>query len=445
MSSYENLLTDPDLLARWNGDGNNDNVGDLINIANSGTYDGTWVGTPSYFDGQNPDVKAFNCNDANYFTTSGPTLTGALTFTATINTTVTTITDQIAHFYLQSSPFPGWGVRLVDGELQFWMGDGSWRSAQSNDYNTGEYIPIAIVYNGSTVNFYKNGVPDGSVAAASSIPEFTGIKAIGATNVGTSIWGGTLEDVRIYDKALNAAQIGYIASGPTLTYESVVSSATVHCPLQDVAGSSTIDNLVGADGDWIGTAFTTVSGPITPLPSAINFVSNRIETGYFTGFGNNQHGTLAIWLDQDVRSNFRVPFSTRGGNYGFLMRIDSTGALTILLGNGSTLQSHVSGYTIPLNTWVHIAVAWDNTECQWYINGEPYGSPISSVGVRYLNYELMIGSQGDGGYTFDGQMADALFFAGTKLSSAEIAQIYLGPTATKISNIFNFYNRLRQK
>lgn len=209
----QSLLTDPALLARWNGDGNGDDTGDLINAANPGTFDGTWVGSASYLDGQYPGVKAFNCNDARYFTINGPTITGNLTFTATIKTSVSVITDQIAHFYQQSTPFPGWGVRHVDGAIQFWCGDGAWRVSQSSDYNSGVLVAIACVYNGSTVSFYKNGVFDGSQAAPASLPTYAGTKSIGAVNNGSSVFGGTIEDVRIYDRALSGAEVLAIANG----------------------------------------------------------------------------------------------------------------------------------------------------------------------------------------------------------------------------------------
>lgn len=60
--SYWSLIDDPDLVARWNGDGDGDNVGDAINAANPGTYDGTWLGTPAYADPPvgKGDGKAFH-------------------------------------------------------------------------------------------------------------------------------------------------------------------------------------------------------------------------------------------------------------------------------------------------------------------------------------------------------------------------------------------------
>jgi hypothetical protein len=66
---------------------------------------------------------------------------------------------------------------------------------------------LATTYDGATLRLYVNGTQVGSKAQTGSIPASTGALRIG----GNAIWGewfaGTVDDVRIYNRALTAAEI----------------------------------------------------------------------------------------------------------------------------------------------------------------------------------------------------------------------------------------------
>ena len=66
---------------------------------------------------------------------------------------------------------------------------------------------LAATYDGTTIRLYVNGVQKATAASASTLLASAGPLRLG----GNSIWGeyfaGKLDDVRIYDKALTAAQI----------------------------------------------------------------------------------------------------------------------------------------------------------------------------------------------------------------------------------------------
>ena len=66
---------------------------------------------------------------------------------------------------------------------------------------------LAVTYDGTTLRLYVNGAATGSAVFAGSIPASTGVLRMG----GNSIWGewfkGTLDELRVYNRALSQAEI----------------------------------------------------------------------------------------------------------------------------------------------------------------------------------------------------------------------------------------------
>jgi hypothetical protein len=66
---------------------------------------------------------------------------------------------------------------------------------------------VAGTYDGTTVRLYLNGVQAASVAISGAIATSTGVLRMG----GNSLWGeffqGRLDEIRIYNRALNATEI----------------------------------------------------------------------------------------------------------------------------------------------------------------------------------------------------------------------------------------------
>ncbi|MGE0026858.1 MAG: LamG domain-containing protein [Thermoleophilia bacterium] len=71
----------------------------------------------------------------------------------------------------------------------------------------GTWTHLAVTFDGAQLRFYRNGVLVTSTAAAGSILTSTGVLRIG----GNQVWGewldGRIDEVRVYNRALTAAQI----------------------------------------------------------------------------------------------------------------------------------------------------------------------------------------------------------------------------------------------
>ena len=88
--------------------------------------------------------------------------------------------------------------------------------ATSGDLLDNQWVHVAAVYDGATMKLYKDGVEVGSVAKTGSITTNSGVSAwIGGNPPGATdrAWDGQIDDVRVYSRALTAAEIAVLVGG----------------------------------------------------------------------------------------------------------------------------------------------------------------------------------------------------------------------------------------
>ena len=66
---------------------------------------------------------------------------------------------------------------------------------------------LAVTYDGAVLRLYVNGAQAGSLSHAGVIPASTGVLRLGGNSIWAEWFAGVLDDVRIYDRALTAAEI----------------------------------------------------------------------------------------------------------------------------------------------------------------------------------------------------------------------------------------------
>lgn len=92
--------------------------------------------------------------------------------------------------------------------LSFWDGT-AWRNSNNSVLTTSSWQHIAVTWNGSTVNFYVNGSPQGSVSGV-NMTTSTGNVSIGRQ--GGTVWqcnyfSGSIDEVAIYNRTLSATEV----------------------------------------------------------------------------------------------------------------------------------------------------------------------------------------------------------------------------------------------
>jgi hypothetical protein len=81
---------------------------------------------------------------------------------------------------------------------------------------TGAWTHLATTYDGSVLRLYVNGAQVRSLAAGGSISVSTGQLKLGGNAIWSEWFAGLMDDVRIYSRALTAAEIAGDMTAPVV-------------------------------------------------------------------------------------------------------------------------------------------------------------------------------------------------------------------------------------
>jgi len=185
----------------WHGDDDYDDA--------AGSNDGMSAGAVAFAAGVNGDGFALS-GLANSFVQvpNDPSLqiTGSITMDAWINQAAVggRIIDKVTAFNVD-----GYLLDVVGDRLRLFVG-GVWVVSNA-PMPTGTFMHVAGVYNGTSLAVYINGVLSNEIpTAVASIPISDNSVRIGADSTGGSLFNGIIDEPRIFDRALSAAEIATI-------------------------------------------------------------------------------------------------------------------------------------------------------------------------------------------------------------------------------------------
>jgi PKD repeat protein len=322
---------------------------------------------------------------------------------------------------------------------------------------------LAGTYDGATLRLFVNGVLVSSRGVSGSLTTSSGVLRIGGNSVWGDYFAGRIDDVRIYNRALTAAEIqgamntpvrppnqppaaaaqasplsgpapltvtfnGTGSSDPdpgdTLTYtwdldgDGQFDDSTIPRPTVTYSGPGTytvslrVTDSHQASSDSAPIVITVTSPPTPGLMAAYNFdqgsgtavpdASGHGHTGTISGAtwtATGKYGgalsfdgvndwvtiadsarldlttgmTLSAWVFPTAHATFRtVVMKERPGTevYGLYSSTanDHPGA-GILRGGTSRVVDVTGPQPLPLNTWTHLAVAYDGTTLRLFVNG----------------------------------------------------------------------------
>ncbi|MDD5431331.1 MAG: LamG domain-containing protein, partial [Candidatus Pacebacteria bacterium] len=168
---------------------------------------GTWGGTGTHYAGGKVGSYAGQFNGSDDILSCGSSTslrpTNTVTVTAWINGSFSSKGAVSYHYNVGDSSY---GIR--EGTVQVYTSSSNTVSMTSG---SGWYF-YAMTYDGSTLTGYKNGASIGSTAASGNITYNYGM-CIGAQHCvsgGYHFFSGYIDDVRVYTRALSAAEISAI-------------------------------------------------------------------------------------------------------------------------------------------------------------------------------------------------------------------------------------------
>ncbi len=232
-------------------------------------------------------------------------------------------TAESKHFWMLSTIRSG-----SDTRLRFRLKAGGQTTtlvASSGNLTENQWFHAAGVYDGASMKLYLDGVlvgslnKTGAIAVSSSVPAWIGGNPTDPT---IRPWQGAIDDVRIYDRALSAAEVlALIGNAPPVAVDDTL--------VTDEDTSARIV-LQGSDPDGDALTFSILSGPVSGtlsgvLPS-LTYVPNTNFNGadgfvfqVDDGKGGTDAGTVSITVnavndlpvaqDQGTATDMDVPLA----------------------------------------------------------------------------------------------------------------------------------------
>ena len=330
---------------------------------------------------------------------------------------------------------------------------GAYEGVNSAPHNDNKWHLVTATFDGSFIRIYVDGKSDATPVTQVSTSLSTnsyGFK-IGrnANDQGPSFgaFTGLIDDVRIYNRALSAAEISKL-------YNTTAGSkiqASLPGPNSVSSGPAGWWTFDGDKTNW-NTGVTQDSsgsgnnGQMISMSTSTSPVEGR--TGQALSFdGASQHITapepstvttslsLAAWIYwQDSSANSVVVYNGNmsSNGYGFLIGNDigsSGNYLGVILGGVSWSETGSGGthYVLPHNAWTHVVATWNGSTWCLYANGSLYhcdgtsapGTPSYSPSSQAMQFA----AQANGTNPFHGYLDDVRIY-NRGLSATEIKQLY---------------------
>jgi FtsP/CotA-like multicopper oxidase with cupredoxin domain len=296
--------------------------------------------------------------------------------------------------------------------------------------SVGEWHHVAGTYDGAVLQLYVDGALARSTAVTGNIagsgrPLFIG---------GNEFWGewfaGVIDEVRIYDRALTAAEIQADMSTPVLSDE-------MGPPVQNGAGlvaAYGFDELSGTvlfDASPAGN-HGLISGATAPTRTADGRFGRALA---FDGVDDLvritdsasldiTRMTLSAWVNPSASGGWRSVVlkerPTTGLAYGLYANSDANGPEVSLRIAGATADQHATmPSSLPVGEWHYVAATYDGTALRLFVDGVEVSATPLSGNIATTARPLFIGGNEFWGEWFGG-VIDELRVYNRALTAEEI-------------------------
>jgi hypothetical protein len=292
ISSFAVCLSAQGQIARWKFNNN-------ANDASANAINGTALNSPTYTADSKEGAYSLTLNGTNQYIDFGnptqvPAGTSARSLSAWAKTATTTGTRQIAAY----------GTATIRKSMGFGMNGTTLTAGAFNDefnvtsfWTTGVWHHIVLTYDGTTARLYVDGTEVTNSAKSWNLTRSTVV--VGRNVNGNSYWNGQVDDVRIYDIALSAAQVTALAAvppAPTSPSATAASSSILNLAWTD--GSSTEAGFQIERSTTSGSGYTLINTtaanstsfqdvgltPLTPYYYRMRAVADNANSAYTSQF-----------------------------------------------------------------------------------------------------------------------------------------------------------------
>lgn len=169
-----------------------------------------------------------------------------------------------------------------------WIGRSSAAAAAALPLNA--WTHVAMTYDGRDMRFYRDGTLVATTPRTGAIPAGTGPLAIGSNAVWGEQFSGRLDDLRVYDRALTAAEVALVRDVPLgpVTGDTAAPSVAITAPAAGATVSGTAVSLSATADDDVEVSSvefrvgTTTVGTDTTAPYSVTWNSTTVPNGDVT-------------------------------------------------------------------------------------------------------------------------------------------------------------------
>lgn len=415
----------------------NEGSGTAAADASGNGVNGTLVNSPAWVAGMLSNALSFNGTNSyvnmNNASATGPLKPASLpvTISGWIKTTGT-VGMVFASDEWDNSKYAGYCLQLVGGKLVCNFGNAATGIGSANRQSktgttvltAGQWYHVAAVIQGaSNMQIYLNGVDDGGAysGSAGAMAYTTTTSKIGSGG-NANYFNGVIDDVRIYNRALSATEIGLLKNGPVSNWRLDESSGSTAIDSGTAGITGTLVNSPTVTTGWFSNALNfngstsyinmnnaSMTGPLKPaLPVTISGWIQMSGTTAGTIFASDEWDTAKY-----AGCSLQVIGTHLVCNYG-----DAGGA------GPANRQSKTGTTVLTVGQWYHVAaVIQGPTTMTLYVNGVDDGGSYSGSAstVVYTTATTKIGTGGNANY-FNGIIDDVRVYS-RALSAAEISAL----------------------
>lgn len=344
-------------------------------------------------------------------------------------------------FYVISdgSTYLALNISMSAGVYNIYLNSGSPTSSFAHGISVGTWAHVAMVRSGSTVTLYTNGVSKGTISNSSTLGYSA--PSINRTGGGVSGLDRYISNIRVV-KGTAVYTSAFTPSIIPLT--AITNTQLLTCQSNRFVDNSSNAFIATITGSLTVKRFSPFSPPTPYSTSTIG------GSGYFNGssqlsftansafaFGTGDF-TVECWYFATSNPGYRSLIETRasnGTNTGWALAADSGGAMYVYA-NGFI----VTGITIVLNTWNHVAFTRSGSTQYLFLNGVLVSS--AATARTYSDTNLGVGgiSYGTGEY-WTGYLSNVRLIKGTCLYTTTFTPSTVPLTAiANTSLLLNYTN-----
>jgi hypothetical protein len=322
------------------------------------------------------------------------------------------------------------GVETTEGD----------RSVEGPVAPTAQWFHLAGTYDGTAVRLYMNGKEVRSRVYSSSArlvqepkPVIVGAAQNRPGDDVQEAFAGIVDDVRIYARALGAAEVSTLSAGkPAPAAPAAEEGLVGHWSFDQIEGTTVRDRSPHANHGTLLNSPVRVAGR---LGDGLAFDAAERQgvrmadspslsvTGPFTAaawikFTHREGEQVAIlekWDSADVASN------------GFMFRVSPSGKAKLAVADASGHAELTGRAALPGETWTHVAGVFDGTSIRLFVNGALDRSERCPRVPTDGPSPVTIGQAPSGGNRFTGAIDDVRLYS-RALSEAEVAALAARPS-----------------